>query len=551
MLKAFKQNCAYVLLFIIVIVFYFQTIHFGFIWDDFSYIVNNSNLAQGTNLFDLWFKRISVDFWPITYSSFWILKYFFGNDPTYYHIFNVSLFFLSISIIYNLLKRLQVKNYLLLTIIFAIHPMNVSNVSWAFQAKTNLANVFGLLSCIYFLKYFEKQRNKYYLLSFVFMLCSFLSKVSLIMIPVVFLIFLIKKDRDTLLKNILKTSPFFVLALVIGITNVLWDKNSLPVPESELILNKDWLFRFALMGQNFWFYIKQTFFPIDLMFVHHKIEPDLHTIFAYLPSICLLLILSYFIYDLLKNRQLSNVHIFSVFISFLFLFPVLGLSEIYYMRFSYVAEHYLTLGMVGFLFPLIYFLHEKPVGKVVTYIFITALAYQSFNYIPEYESEKKLFEANIVKNPNNILPHNVLGLLYKNENNYEKAMYHYNRSIEIHPNAASYYNRAHLYELTGQLDLAKTNYEKAIELNPYVANSYNNLAVVYTKLKNIEMALNYFNRAIQADPSDVRYYYNIGYTYEENRNYKESLIWYERVLKMQPNNMLFKEAVERVSKQIQ
>lgn len=551
MINCLNKNFAYIFICGVIIILYSRVVGYGFIWDDYSYIVNNPTLGEGTSLIDLWTQRKSVDFWPITYSCFWILKYFFGNDPTAYHIFNVFLFCISASLLLYLLKNLKLKNYLLLVLIFAIHPMNVSNVSWAFQAKTNLANVFGLLACIFFVKYYQKQYFKYYIFSFIFVLLSFLSKISLIMIPVIFFIYLIKKDKDTFLKNVLITIPFFLLALVIGITNVLWDRNSLPVPDSELILNKDWLFRFVLMGQNFWFFLKQTFFPAALMFVHHKVEPSLNSFWAYVPTVSLMLMLTYFCYDILKNRKSSNPYVLSVVISFLFLFPVLGLSEIYYMRFSYVAEHYLTLGMVGFLVPAIYFLNDKLIGKAVIYIFIGFLAFQSFSYIPEYESEKKLFEANIKKNPNNILPHNVLGLLYKNENNYEKAMHHYNRSIEIHPHAASFYNKAHLYELTGQLELAKVNYEKAIELNPYVANSYNNLAVVYTKLKNVEMALNYFNKAIQADPADVRYYYNIGYTYEENRNYKESLIWYQRVLKIQPDNMLFKEAVERVSKKIQ
>lgn len=218
------------------------------------------------------------------------------------------------------------------------------------------------------------------------------------------------------------------------------------------------------------------------------------------------------------------------------------------MRFSYVAEHYLTLGMIGFLYPVIISLNKTFVGKILTYFFIGFIAFQSFDYLSNYKTEKQILETNITKNPNSILPHNILGLLYKNENNYEKAFYHFDRSNQIHPNAASYYNKASLYDKINQLDLAKINYEKAIDLNPFVGNSYNSLAIVCLKLKNPEMALANFEKALQVDPSDVRIYYNIGRVYEDGSNFTLAIEWYTKALTIQPENTLFKEAIKRVSR---
>lgn len=548
MTSALRKNLPLILIFTLVWLLYYRVLNYGFIWDDYAYVVNNSALGQGTNLFDLWTKNASVDFWPITYSFFWLLKYNFLVDPYYYHWANLFLFAVSCVLVAKLLELLDIKNFLLIALIFAVHPMNVSAVSWIFQAKTNLANIFGLLSCIWFIKFCSSEKIKYYLATIAFIVLAHLSKISWIMLPVAFLIYLHCLKKFELKKTIILTFPFFLISLAIGITNVLWDRNALPVPDSELILHKSILVRFLLVGQNFLFYLIQTFFPKNLMFVHPKIEPDISSLISYLPSFGLVIILLLTVYYLYKSKGALVAYLSSFSLSFLFLFPVLGFSEIYFMRFSYVAEHYLTIGLIGFIVPLVALLNKKKIGKIIVYVFICLLFIQSYSYMSDYESEKKLLEINLAKNPDSILPHNILGLLYKNENDFERAMAHYNKSIEIHPNAASYYNKASLYEKLNQLELARANYEKAIELNPYAGNSYNNLAIVYLKLKNLPVAMEYFSRGLKVDPTDVRIYYNIGYAYEENNNLGLATDWYRKALEIQPSNTLFIEALKRVNK---
>ncbi|MEQ1723116.1 MAG: tetratricopeptide repeat protein [Pseudobdellovibrio sp.] len=455
------------------------------------------------------------------------------------------LFIITCLLLCKLLKTLEIRNYFLIALIFAVHPMNVAAVSWVFQAKTNLANIFGLISCILFVKYCTNQKIKYYILTFVFITLAYLSKISWVMVPLVFAVYMHIKNFK--FKKIIQLSaPFLVASLVFGLINVMWDQNALPVPDSELILNKSVLVRFLLVGQNFLFYLYQTFFPINLMFTHPKIEPDIFSVYSYLPTLALLVVLLVAAYYLYNNNNKLRFYLIGIILSFLFLFPVLGLSEIYFMRFSYVAEHYLTLGLVGFVAPLVTMHGKYRYVKVIAYVFAAALAIQTWSYVADYQDEKILFERNIEKNPNSILPHNILGLLYKNEKNLEMAMHHFDKSIEIHPNAASYYNKASLYEILNQLELARLNYEKAIQLNPYVANSYNNLAIVYLKLKNLPVALDYFLKGIKADPYDVRLYYNMAYAYEEDNQMTQALEWYKKALILQPENPLFKSSVERV-----
>lgn len=549
---AFLKDLRLQSLFIVAIVFAFygRTLQYGFIWDDFNYIVNSTVLGHGTNFFDLWTKKVTVDFWPVTYSVLWILKYFFGSDPVAYHLANTLLFTLSCVLLFLVLHRLKVKYAFFLTLLFCIHPMNVSVVSWVFQIKTNLANIFGLFSAIQFIKFMEKRNLNSYFLSLLFLMISFLAKISLVMLPFIYLLSMGLSTVPFFNRKTLVLIPFFALSLLFGLANIYWEVGLgfVPVPPSEMILQNSFLVRMLVMGQNYLFYFVESYLPLQLMFVHPKIEPNPSDFQSYLPLLILFICLlaSLILVFVRKFKKIPAAAI-GFLVAFAILFPVSGLFEIYFMRFSYVAEHYLTIALVGFLIPAVLSLADKFWGKALLGIYVLFLSYQTLSYTPEYRSEKSVFETNLQKNPQDLLSHNLLGLIYKNENNYPLALQHYNKAIEIHPVAAAYYNKAVVLEKLNQLDAARESYEKSIELNPYISNSYMNLGVIYLKLKNLKAALDYFNQALERSPNDPRIYYNVGYAYEVNNDKNRARDWYKKALALAPNEKLFQEAVQNVS----
>lgn len=542
----------YIYIFAIIFVLYSRTLKYGFIWDDFNCIVNSNILGAGTNFFDLWTKKITVDFWPVTYSVLWILKYVFGSDPLAYHLANIILFSVSCALLFYLLNCLKIRSAFLITLIFCIHPMNVAVVSWVFQIKTNLANNFGLMSAIFFVKFFDKESLKSYFCALFFLILSFLSKITLVMLPFIFLLYIITKTKNLFSKKVLYLIPFFMTSIVFGLANIFWGNGMdyIPVPPSEQILDNSLLIRFLVMGQNYLFYVYQSFFPKNLMFVHPKIEPDLTSIFTFLPIIVLIMLLTIsIVLVLFRNKKPIPVVIIGFLVSFAVLFPASGLFEVYFMRFSYVAEHYLTVALVGFIAPVILFLSSKRFGYVIIGVYVLFLGFQTYQYIPDYQNEKTVFERNLLKNPKDLLSHTVLGLHYKSEKDYTKALNHYNASIESHPTAAAYYNRAVIYELQDQLIAARNSYEKAIELNPYISDLYLNLGVIYLKLKNLKIALEYLNQALQRSPNDPSISYTFGYAYEINNNLLIAKEWYQKALLLSPSNELFKKALAEVSQQ--
>lgn len=329
------KHFRYLILLFIVYIFYSASLKYGFIWDDFNYIVNNPSLTEGASFFKLWsFQKVNVDFWPLTYSMLWFLRKNFGVDPFYFHLANVTLFAISVVLLHKLLCLLKLKEAFLFSVIYAVHPMNVAMVAWAFQAKTNLANVFGLASCILFFMSLDKSLiKKYYLLSIMLFVLSLLAKVNLIFLPILFFLFVYLHKRKSFLETILLSAPFFLISGILGLINIFWNVDTQPTLDYETVLDSNYLNRFFIIGKNFAFYFYKSIFPNTLMFSYPRYEIDRSNIMDTVPSIFIALFLIYIAYRILKEKKINQFQA-GIDMAFFILLPTLGLVEIYYMRFQ-------------------------------------------------------------------------------------------------------------------------------------------------------------------------------------------------------------------------
>ena len=544
-----KNKPQYISLILICFGIYSISLNYGFIWDDYTYIINNPILDQSSGLIKIWTTHAMPDFWPISYSLFWLQKQLFANNSFGFHLVNLLLFTISTLLILKLLIKLNLKSAYVLALIYAIHPMNVEAVAWIFQAKTNLANVFGLSCFVFWVNFVQTSffSKKYYFLTILLLVLSFLSKISLVLLPFLMLIYIdYFKINMPLLKKIAVTIPFFLISFIVGLVNIYWDLNTYQVPSSEMILDPNIFFRFSLVGYTYLFYIIKTFLPWPLMFVHPKLNLDLNIYTTFLPSILLTFFLIYIGYKVITRKKINLFQI-GFLISFFILLPVLGITEIYFMRFSFTAEHWLSIGMIGFLVGIVEFYYSNKLFKFLLTLFIISLSYITFNYVQEYSSQKTIMKFSLNKNENNFLSHNILGLIYKHENNPNEAIEHFQKSIKIHPNAQAYFNMASIQESLNQVDFAEYNYLKAIELNPYMPISYFNIGSLYARLNNNKLAMDYFQKALNRNPYDSDIYYNIGFMHELANQKKEALIWYIKADKLKPNNELYLKAIQRQS----
>jgi tetratricopeptide (TPR) repeat protein len=108
----------------------------------------------------------------------------------------------------------------------------------------------------------------------------------------------------------------------------------------------------------------------------------------------------------------------------------------------------------------------------------------------------------------------------KDQGQYELAMTHCSKVIEIDSNyATAYFNRGLAHMILGNYDQAIADYSKDIKLIPVVTRSYINRGTVYMNQQNYDAAIADFTKAIEINPRESPAWLNRGLVYLlQNKN---------------------------------
>jgi len=101
----------------------------------------------------------------------------------------------------------------------------------------------------------------------------------------------------------------------------------------------------------------------------------------------------------------------------------------------------------------------------------------------------------------------------------------------------------------GEIEHAKKEYEKAIQLNNEYADAYNNLGYLYLHdLKNIDVAEKYLLKAIEYDKNFANPYRHLGdlYYFYKN-NLQNSKIYYQQCLDIKSDYIEAKQNLEQIN----
>lgn len=97
--------------------------------------------------------------------------------------------------------------------------------------------------------------------------------------------------------------------------------------------------------------------------------------------------------------------------------------------------------------------------------------------------------------------HNNQGVKYVQEGQFERAIAHYDRAIQIRPRfAKAYFNRALAHRSLGAHENAIADYTKAIKLKANYAEAYNNRGVTHHKSGKYDAAVADYSKAIRLNP---------------------------------------------------
>ncbi len=126
-------------------VVYAPALSADFVWDDDTHLTDNPVLREG-GLRQVWLDPPQeINYWPMTFTTYWLENQLWGLDPVGYHFVNVLIHALNALLIW-IVRRLRIPHPWLAALVFAVHPVNVESVAWSTQRKKLLSLFFFALS---------------------------------------------------------------------------------------------------------------------------------------------------------------------------------------------------------------------------------------------------------------------------------------------------------------------------------------------------------------------------------------------------------------------
>jgi len=103
--------------------------------------------------------------------------------------------------------------------------------------------------------------------------------------------------------------------------------------------------------------------------------------------------------------------------------------------------------------------------------------------------------------------------------------------------AFDFINRGYAYTNLKRYDLALSDLNQAIQLNPNLAQAYGNSGIVFVEIGDYSSAIDSFTKAIEIDNSNASYYANLAFSYAQIKNYSQAISSYIDAIKIEPNNV--------------
>ncbi|MBF0505025.1 MAG: tetratricopeptide repeat protein [Candidatus Omnitrophica bacterium] len=531
---------------------YFQTFHFGFIFDDHFFIIDNPYIRNFNHIHWIWHT------FPMTrlvgmYS--FALNYHFNQfHPQGYHIFNFIVHLAGVGLVWALARLLfKITKWLppedrlnqdlpfMIAMLFLVHPCQTQAVTYISQRFESMAAVFylGTVHCFLSARLSVDRRRKIILfgLSGLLAILGIMTKEVVITVPLMILAaewILFSKNENKKLYIVLAAGGIFLYLLFSRLVHTDLRVFFRTIPSESHDGDVLTPGRYFLTQMR----VFLTFLRILVFPIHQNLDYDYPVSIGPLaPPLTLagLCTIGSIVVLIVKLRRQFTL------IAFGLAWTLITFSINLAPRANVIFEHKLYLISFGFFLMLVTALSilvkDRRALMGILWFMVMALAVVSFDRNKVWGNEFILWNDTVQKSPHKARPLNNRGLAYYNQGHFSQAMADYNRAIEINPDyIEAYSNRGLLYYTQGRFSLSILDFNKAIAKNPNHAEIYSNRGLAYYREGNIAQALTDYNKAIEINSDYAQGYSNRGLLYLTQGRFVQSIADYNDAIEKNPND---------------
>jgi len=511
-------------LLVVTLLAYLPALGGEFLWDDLDWIVRNDALRGWAGLRRIWFEPGAViQYYPLTYTSWWLDVQLWGLDPAVFHVENVLLHVLGAWLFALVLERLRVPGAWIGALVFALHPVHTESVAWIVERKNVLSGVLFLGATLAWLRFDDSGRRRTWALALSLFALALLAKTATLMLPAGLVAISWWRHRasgssDALRARVLALLPWFALSALAAVVTIARER-------SEGAVGVEWglepLQRLALAGRALWFYLHSLLWPANLAFVYPGWSLDVTTLSTWLPSISVVVVAAVL---WTRRRRPGSAALLMTGVWFAAnLFPVLGFFDLYFMRYAYVADHFqylASLGPIALVAAMLVRLaqrlqpaHPDQALAAIVGPIALVLGVLTWHQAGTYRDMETLWRATLRRSPDAWLAHTNLGNLLFERGEEEESIEHHRRALAIHPGAVESNNAMGNYlARQGRFDQAETCFRAALEVRGDHVLTWSNRGAMEILRRDYAAAIQCFRRGLQVEPDRVELLVNLAST---------------------------------------
>jgi len=539
---------------------YSNAFGFDFVyWDDSVNVFENKNIValDWVHIKQIFTTDVIGNYNPLTILGFAIQYHFFYDaaagvlDPHGFHIVNVVIHLINVFLIFEILKQLKFSIWVAFfgALLFSIHPMKVESVAWVTELKDVLFGFFFLLVVYLYLRWNCKTTFFQSLLLTLLFICSLLSKIQAVALPVTLILIDFLVAKKFYWKSVISKWYMFLLSLGTGLLgiSILSGNGSLEKATAKYTVIE----RLCIASHSLLNYVIKFFYSYENCAIY-PYETKLSSQYL-IAGVVILLGAIAFIYFIKKMPLQISLGFLIFFVNVVFLLQFVGAGQgLRADRFSYIPyfgliisvcyllDHYKSKVFLVGVFIVMMLIHvKKTYAQVMVWENSISLWENEIIFYPKqvtsYQNLANFYRDNkdvpnaikyydlALENKQDATVYNGKGKLLYDNAKYAESLQNFNRATAIDSNLAeAWINRGGAYFNLGRPDSALVCLNIGLRKDPNFKNGFKNRAVILMSLGLADFAMRDFDRAIELGVNDPNVNYENANLYAKKGNIQKS-----------------------------
>ncbi len=555
-----------------------------FVFDDTEIIVNNKSIHDIGNIkavltTNYWHQQANAGLYrPVVFLSFAIDYFFWADNPSGYHLFNLIFHILTSILLYMILMVFfdNRSTALLAALFFSVHPVHTEAVT-GIVGRAEVFSVFWFcMGWFLFLKMYKEDRKIFLIPSIISYFLALGSKENSFVLPVILLFSIYFFEKKSFYKNLKRNFFYLIIYSLVFIIYMLirWRVLGSIGPEGseQFFYDRSNGTVFCTMLTSIAWYFKLLFLPTNLIGVYRH-WTIYTTFFNWKVLVSFGIVFTVIGLAVLFFKQKKIWQFFCLF----FLITLLPVSNIIRIG-DIMAERFLYLPSIGFCAVFAFVLRRRLLSGssrkqiCCSLVIIVCFASYILKRNHEWKNSVIFWEATLKDIPQSYCGNYNLALAYAGKNRkrkaleilekslirgekdkeavnfaaqisydtgrYDRAIYYDNIALKTNSNDAGVYSRLALSYM------GKKMYDKALQFcNIGLSNGFDKVLIlhtmtrIYLSMGDLDNALSCAGKAVVYDKKNALSYIKLADCYKRKGDLNGAVENYIKALRLEPNNL--------------